>query len=41
MDYTMSKGTSKEELFSMPRVRDLLCEIFMSDIVTADLKHPE
>ena len=37
----MSKGSSKEELLSISRVRGLLCAIFMSDIVTSDGTHLE
>ena len=39
MDYTMNKGATKEDLSSMSRVRGLLCEIFVSGIVTADGKY--
>ena len=35
----MSKGTTKEDLLSISRVRGLLCSMFVSDIVTADGKY--
>ena len=41
MEYAMSKGATKEDLFSISRVRGLLCAIFVSDIVTADRKYLE
>ena len=36
MEYSMSKGATKEDPLSMLRVRGLLCSIFVSDIVTVD-----
>ena len=36
MEFATSKRASKEELLSISRIRDLLCAIFMSNIVTAD-----
>ena len=41
IEYTMSKGASKEELLNMSRVSALLCALFVSDIVMADGKRPE
>ena len=41
MDYAMSQGANKEDLSSIPRVRGLLCAIFVSDIVTPDGKYLE
>jgi hypothetical protein len=41
MDYAMNICASKEDLWSMSRVRGLLCAICVSDIVTADGKYLE
>jgi hypothetical protein len=41
MEYAMNKGNTKNELLSISRVRGLLCAIFMSDIVKADITHLE
>ena len=39
MEYAMSKGATKEDLLSISRVRSLLCSIFVSDIVTVNVKY--
>ena len=41
MDCAMGQGTTKEDLSSISRVRDLICAIFVPDIVTADGKYLE
>ena len=41
MDSIMSKGTRKEDLLSMSRVRGLVCAICVSNLVTTDRKYPE